>query len=162
KLPVMIWAVAVGALSGLASTAMLVLINRTLNRPGMNAPKYAWAFAGLCLLVAGARIASSSVLGTLGARVPNVLHPHLTRRLLAAPLRRLEEIGPHRLMASLFDDVAVITESVAVIPNTFINLVVVIGCLVYLAVLSSKLAFVVLVAMIVGVSSYSYASQMGV
>jgi putative ATP-binding cassette transporter len=55
---------------------------------------------------------------------------------MAAPLRHLEKIGAPRLLASLTEDVMMITAGVYVVPTICINLVTVIGCLAYLGWLS--------------------------
>lgn len=60
----------------------------------------------------------------------------LCHRILASPLRCLEELGTSRLLATLTDDVQAISDAVAFIPSLCIAGAVVIGCLFYLIYLS--------------------------
>lgn len=78
----------------------------------------------------------------------------LSRRILAAPLRQLEKVGAHRLLAALTDDVVAISTAVLVIPMAAINIAVVLGCLIYLGLLSGSMLLVVLGFMVIGIISY--------
>jgi len=82
------------------------------------------------------------------------LRLRLSRQILAAPLRRLEEIGPHRLLAVLTDDVPAITNVVTMVPLLCINLAVIISCLVYLGTLSGVVLLGVLACIVIGILSY--------
>src|ERR1700755_1661723 len=93
-------AVVAGIVSGACNTAMLALITLVLSRSNPDA-RLGWAFAGLCALAPLARFASEMLLVRLGQRSVFDLRMQLSRRILSVPLRRLEEIGPHRLTASL-------------------------------------------------------------
>jgi putative ATP-binding cassette transporter len=161
-LPVILFATLLGVASGGSNTALIVVINRTLSGSHPITAGWIWTFAGLCLLAAVARISSSSILVGLGARTANEIQLQLGRRILKAPLRQLEEVGSHRLMASLVDDVQTVAETMTMVPNTFINLTIVVGCLVYMGRLSPRLLVLVGIAMVLGVLSYNYATRKGI
>jgi putative ATP-binding cassette transporter len=78
----------------------------------------------------------------------------MSRRILAAPLRHLEELGAHRLLATLTDDIPAITNALTFIPIFCINIVIVLGCLVYLGWLSWPVLLAVLAFMVLGIASY--------
>lgn len=162
RLSTLALAVLLGALSGLANTSLIALINHALSLDQAAGRSLGWGFAGLCLLVGAARIASSNLLVRLGATLSNELQVYLSRRILAAPLRRLEEIGPHRLLATLFDDVGALSEAITYLPTSFISLTVVLGCLGYLGWLSPVLLGGVMVFMVAGVLSYQLAMRAGI
>ncbi|HVT16723.1 MAG TPA: cyclic peptide export ABC transporter [Thermoanaerobaculia bacterium] len=144
-----------GGLSGAAGTGLLYLINRALDLPRpAGSPRLVWSFVALCLVVPVARVTSALIVATLGLRAACELRFDLTRRILAAPLRRLEELGPHRLMVALTDDIASITGALGQVPGMFTNAAVVVCSLVYLGTLSWKILLVVLAFLVFGVGTY--------
>lgn len=151
----------VGVVSGLASTALLITIDKTTSGDPITMSTMAWRFGGLAVLVAISRFTSSIVLMTIGARAATTLQVELARRILRAPLRRLEEVGSHRLTASLIDDVMEVSQTMTMMPNTLINTVVVLGALGYMAYLSLPMLGVVLGVMALGVGTYRFAVTAG-
>jgi putative ATP-binding cassette transporter len=151
---VVIAAIAAGMVSGAANTALLALINSSLARHGLSPASVVWMFAGFCMLVPVSRIASELLLIHLGQDTVLDLRVRLSRRILAVPLRQLEELGPHRLLNLLTDDVPAITNVVTLIPLLCINVSVLIGCLIYLGWLSAKVLAIVLAFIAVGVIGY--------
>jgi len=152
--PILIAAVLFGALSGAASTGLLFLINRALGSPVPAAPWLVWGFIALCLVVPVTRVASALIVANLGLRAACELRLDLSRRILSAPLRRLEEMGSHRLMVSLTDDIASITGALGQVPGMFTNAAIVVGSLVYLGILAWKILLIVLGFLVVGVVTY--------
>lgn len=146
--------IAAGIVSGLASTALLAVISSFLHASGASRPTLGITFAALCLLLPVARFFSSVLLIRLSQSTLCDLRVHLGRRILAAPLRQLEELGAHRLLATLTDDVSNITTALANTPLVVMQLTVVIGCLIYLGSLSVPLLLVVLVFVAIGIASY--------
>jgi putative ATP-binding cassette transporter len=82
------------------------------------------------------------------------LRLRLSRQILSAPQRCLEELGAHRLLAALADDVPVITNALLALPVLFINVAVVIAGLVYLGWLSFGLLLMLLSAVTLGIVTY--------
>jgi len=78
----------------------------------------------------------------------------LSRQILSAPLRRLEELGPHRLFATLTQDIPSIGHSLTNIPILSLHISIVVGCLIYLGWLSWPIFLGVIGFMIVGTLSY--------
>jgi putative ATP-binding cassette transporter len=102
------------------------------------------------LVKIGGSLGSSLLLGRLSQQYVLNLCTSLCRRVIATPLRDLEEIGPSRVLTCLTEDVAVLSASIQAIPPLLINLAVLGGCTLYLAWLSwaSALLLLLLVATI--------------
>ena len=146
--------IATGVIAGLASTGLLAVVNAKLARSGAPAAGLAWAFVGLCIVLPLARFASQYFLAVLSQGIIFDLRMSLSRRILAAPLRALEEVGPAPLLAALTEDIGAITAAMTTVPLLCLQATVVVGCLAYLGWLSWKLLLIVLVAVAVGVFSY--------
>lgn len=150
-----VWAVVVsGVAGGVCNTAILAVINSALNGPGAFTPKLVWGFAGLCLVIAFTRFVSGAVTVRLMQRGMFDLRMNLCRQILEAPLRVLEQVGAPRLMATLTSDIPNITEGLITLPLMLTNLAVMLGCLIYLGLLSWWLLLGVLCFMALGIVSY--------
>lgn len=143
-----------GIASGAANTGLLALINNALREGSSTGSWGLWGFAALCLLLPLTRYASEMLLTNLGQEALFDLRLRLSRQILGAPLRQLEEIGAHRLLAALTDDVPTITNVVTIVPLLCINLAIIISCLVYLGMLSGVVLLGVLACIVVGIISY--------
>ena len=149
----LVLAVLAGVISGAANTGLLTVINTTLHNQASK-PQLAVLFIVLCLLVPIARIASELLLTRLGQGVLFKLRMDLSRQILLVPLRRLEEVGPHRLLTALTEDIPAITNIVNLIPIVCINAAVAITCLIYMGWLSWPMLLAVLVALVLGIVTY--------
>lgn len=149
-----ILAVIAGVISGASNTGLLALITVALTGGSLSGMTLVWAFIGLCVMVALSRIASELLLTHLGQGALINLRLQLSRKILSVPLRKLEELGAHRLMAALTDDVPNITGVVTTIPILCINAAIVVSCLVYLGWLSWPVLLLVLGCLVLGIVSY--------
>src|SRR5262249_18552190 len=132
-------AVAAGLAGGAGSVGLLALVHAALSGDDASAGPFAWGFAGLCLAVLLARIASQALLIRLGQGSVFRLYTHLSRQILAAPLRQLETVGAPRLLAALTEDVPAIAAALLGVPVLCVNVAILLGCLAYLAWLSPLL-----------------------
>lgn len=155
-------AVAAATASGLASAGILVLINRVLGGRSLAAGRtLAWDFAALCVLVPLSRFGSSYMLLRLSQKAVFDLRIQLCKQILAAPLRRLEEVGSHRLMAALTTDIGAMATALADFPLLCMNAAAVAGSLAYLGWLSWRLLLLILAFMAVGIVSYQLPMRWG-
>lgn len=143
-----------GAISGASNAVLLVIINSLLKRPGQVNHLLVWSFAAFCLLFPFTRFLSEILLNKLGQDAVYDLRLQLGRQMLSAPVAHLEELGPHRLLAVLTDDVSAITVAISVLPMLCINLAIVIGCLLFMASLSWLIFVMILVAIVIGILGY--------
>ncbi len=154
-------AVLAGVAAGVANSAMLALINAVLGGGRPAAVRLAGLFAGLCLLMLVSRVLSEVLLLRIAQDAVYELRLSLSRRILAAPLRHLEELGAHRLLATLTDDVPVIANSLGSLPVLCMQLAIVASILVYLGWLSPALLLWVLGFMLVGTVTYQLPMRRG-
>lgn len=143
-----------GALSGLANVAFLALINALLDDPAQRPSWLLWGFVGLCVLLPVSRFVSGALLLQVTSRTGFELRTRLGRKILASPLSRLEELGPHRLLATMTEDIPRIITAVVSYPNLIMQLFIVVGCLAYLAWLSPAALGGVLAIMTVGILTH--------
>lgn len=143
-----------GIVSGACNAALLALFNYMLRDGATRVAWIVWAFAGLCLFLPFTRYVSEILLARISQDALFNLRLRLCRQILSAPLRHLEELGPHRLMTALTEDVPVITNTLVVFPLLCINLAVMLSGLIYLGLLSWPLLLAVLGLMVVGVVTY--------
>src|SRR5688572_4180894 len=106
-------AMLVGLISGAGNAVLLALINSLLTGVASSVTELP-AFIGLCLLISISRIASELLLIRLGQGTLLRLRIELSRQVLSVPLRRLEEMGPHRVLVTLIDDISNISNAVAI------------------------------------------------
>jgi putative ATP-binding cassette transporter len=104
----------------------------------------------------GSRITSEVLLTKLGQGANFELRMRLCRQVLSVPLRRLEEIGAHRILATLTDDVSTIGGTIAALPLLIMHMAVVLGILCYLGWLSRWALLWVLVFIGIAVVSYQF------
>jgi putative pyoverdin transport system ATP-binding/permease protein len=149
-----ILSLAAGIISGVCNAALLAIINSLLRRNGPVVPVLLWSFIGLCVLLPLSRFTSELLLNKLGQDALFRMRVEISRQILAAPLFHLENLGPHRLLAALTDDVPVITGTILVVPLLCINAATVIGCLIYMGFMSWTLLLIVLGFMAIGIAGY--------
>lgn len=143
-----------GLISGVSNTLLIATINSTLNNTATPRSTLVLTFAGLCLALALLRFISGAVLVHLMKKVMLSLRLGLCRKILNAPLRLLEQHGPHRLFATLTGDVPSIANAYILLPLLCMNIAILLGCLVYLCWLSPLLLVAALGFMVVGVISH--------
>ena len=146
--------VVAGLLAGLGGAALIALINWTLNSPDLTASDIIVFYVAMCVLVPVFRLFSATLLFKLSQRIAFELRMRLSQRIMAAPLRHLEEVGSHKLFVALSDDVTVISNGVINIPVVTIHLSVLLGCIAYVGYLSMPLLLLMLLAIAVGVIIY--------
>jgi len=145
-----------GVFSGACNAALLALINTLLRKDGAGSLKLTLAFVALCLMLPLSRFASEILLNDLGQDSLYSLRVQISRQALAAPLRRLEQLGIHRVLAVLTDDLPAITNTALILPLVCLNATVVVGCLIYIGLLSWKVLSINLLFMALGIAGYQF------
>jgi putative ATP-binding cassette transporter len=144
----------VGIISGASNAALLAMIGRLLSSTAPMSTRFIIIFFALCITLPVARFASEAMLINLSSKAMLALRMRLSRQILSAPMRRLEEVGSHRLLATLTEDVPAIGNSLVNIPIVTMHISIVLGCLIYLGWLSWLLLLGVIGFMIIGTLSY--------
>lgn len=122
---------AAGLISGLVSAGLIVFINAAMEATQRTSLLGTGFLAGIVLAVV-TKAFSEVLLTRLGQDIIAQLRVHLCEQILKAPLRRLQELGRHRLLAALNDDTDVIAQAYVQIPLICVNGATVVGCLLYL------------------------------
>ncbi len=154
--PTLVVVMVCGIASGLINTAMLALINSNLH--GAQPTRgVLWSFIGFCVALPVVRFISEVLQVQLSSGALFDQRLRLSRQILDAPLRRLEEVGPHRLLVALTEDIATISGALTTLPLLCMHGAIVIGCLFYLGWLSEWMLLGVFGFMILAVVSYQFA-----
>lgn len=143
-----------GALAGVANTALIAIINASWGGAGRADASLVLWFAALCVLLPVSRLVSQVLLMRLTTGAMYEMRMQLCRKILRAPLRLLEELGPHRLLATLTDDVPSISGVLGSLPILCMHLAIVLSCLAYLYYLSPIAFAGVLFFLVLGVVTY--------
>jgi len=151
---IVVVAVVAAFLAGISNTFLLAAINAELSQAGGLTEHPGWAFVALCGVMLLSRCASFILLAHLARGAIFDLRMRLSRRIIAAPLRQLEQLGAPRLLATLTDDVPAISGALTAIPLLCMHSGIVLTCLIYLAWLSRAVFLGVLCVMVFGVMSY--------
>ncbi len=132
---VMLSAIA-GAAGGIASIALIVLIQSEMGRETSSSSAWVWLFGTLCIVSAAARIIGQVGMVKLGQGAVAKLSLHMVRRTLDLPLQEFEAINTSSLLAALTEDIVLIANAMVGIPQLCINIPIVIACLAYIGWLS--------------------------
>ena len=152
-----ILAIIVGVINGICNAALLAIIHKALIAGRGASANLLWGFIALWLVLPASRIASQVTLSHLVQTAIYDLRMHLSRQILAAPLRQLEEIGTHRLFATLNDDVQAISNALVSIPTICMQSTVLIASLAYLGWLSWPVLIGVIIFMSIGMFTFQKA-----
>ncbi|MCP6761425.1 MAG: cyclic peptide export ABC transporter [Fischerella sp. CENA71] len=147
-------AIATGFLSGGSSAGLIALISNTASRNlSSSFISIIWAFIGLAIVALVTSIISQVMLIRLSQNAVLQLRMRLSRQILSSELSHLERLGSPRLLATLTEDVQAVANGVYQMPFLFMNLAIILGCVVYIIWLS----WIVLV-MIAGLAVVAIAS----
>jgi putative pyoverdin transport system ATP-binding/permease protein len=141
-------------LSGACNAGLIAMVNTALSQQAAPAMWIVWAFvalaAGRLLTTFAAQFTQAHFAQRNSAR----LRRELVEKILAVPLRQLEQIGAPRLMVALTEDVLMLTEAMLAIPNFAVNIAILLGGAVYLAYLSPMVLAVMGVFIVCGAVAY--------
>ncbi len=151
-----------GLISGGSSAALIALINRKLTGTDIPERTLVGGFIGLMVLALVTRIISQVLLNGMQQEALYSMRLRLSRSIVSAPLRRFEELGAHRMIATLTDDIVTVSNGLMLLPLIVVNAAILLGCLAWMAWLSWKLFLGMLVFMALGVLSFSLLSGLAV
>src|SRR3954471_14257734 len=149
-----IWTSLAALLSGACNAGLIAMINSALNQHGRPGLALVVGFAALGL----GRILTNTIaqvtLSHFSQATTARLRHDLVRKILAVPLRQLEELGTPKLMVALTEDILEITQATLSIPIFAVNLAVLLGGAVYLAWLSLPVLIAMAAFAIIGAITY--------
>lgn len=147
-------AVLFGCISGASSARLIGLINRALTDEGPIQRSTVLVFAGVGLLAMVFRTASQMLLVRLNSGTLYELRMRLSRRILSAPLRNLEQVGNHRVLSALQEDAIAVNQGLLHLPSLVIDGATIFGCLLYLAWLSGLVFLGMVGVLVLGITAY--------
>lgn len=149
-----IWTSLAALLSGACNAGLIAMINAALTHGGQPGLALILGFAALGL----GRILTNTIaqvtLSHFSQATTARLRHDLVRKILAVPLRQLEELGTPKLMVALTEDILEITQATLSIPIFAVNFAVLLGGAVYLAWLSLPVLLGLAAFAVVGAISY--------
>ncbi len=155
-------AVLAATASGIFNSGILMLIHQMLANEALESGRWlVVGFATLCLMVPLSRFGASYMLLRLSQKAVFGLRVELCRKILSAPLQRLEQVGSHRLMAALTGDIGSMATALMDLPLLCMNGAVVLGSLVYLGWLSWQVLAVMAGVILLGIVSYQLPMRWG-
>ena len=149
-------AVIAGLVSGAASAGLIVLVNTALHHPQLSRSRVITGFAGLVVIKVLSQAVARLLLNRFTQATLADVCRDLSRRVLATPLRHLEQVGVPRILATLTDDVAWLGWAAQNVPAVAMNTAVLFGCAAYLGWLSWGVLLVVVGFVAVGMVGYRF------
>lgn len=141
-------------LSGALNAGLIAMVNAVLNRPGPPGSALVWCFVALGVGRIVTNFIAQVTLAHYSQENTAELRRNLVRKILAVPLRQLEEIGAPRLLVALTEDVMEITQAMLTIPAFAVNLAILLGGAAYLGWLSSTVLVTMGAFIVVGAVVY--------
>jgi putative pyoverdin transport system ATP-binding/permease protein len=140
--------------SGVCNAGLIALINGVVNDPDKITRILLLGFIALVLGKIATGFVSQVWLIRFSQQAISDLRRELVRKILAVPLRQLEEIGAARLMAALTDDISSLTSALFGFPTLSVNFAILLGGSIYLAWLSWRLLLVMALFILFGACCY--------
>ena len=103
-------------LSGACNAGLIALVNSALTQASPAVKLLVWGFVALGIGKVITNFVSQVLLANFSQTAIAELRRDLIRKILAVPLRSLEEIGTPRILVALTDDVFNITQALLAIP----------------------------------------------
>jgi putative pyoverdin transport system ATP-binding/permease protein len=125
-----------GTLSGICSILLIALVNSAISPHQTSNGLLLAAFIGLALIALLTGVLSQFLLVKLSQSAVYKMRLRLSGWILACPLRHLEALGANRLLATLTDDVAAISNTVFILPFLCVDVALIVGGFAYLGWLS--------------------------
>lgn len=150
----MAWTLVAALLSGACNVGLMSMVTRVLGQVASPAEWMLWGFLALAAGRLMANFFAQIMLAHYSQGNCVNLRRDLVSKILAVPLRQLEEIGAPRLMVALTEDVITLTEAMMIVPTFAVNISILLCGAIYLAWLSWSVLLGVGVFIILGAIGY--------
>ena len=147
-------AVVAGLVAGASGAGLIALIHTVSSNDGPLSVIWVWRFAGVLVVATISAFLSQYLLIRLFQKAIADLRMDLSRKIVAAPMRHIEELGDFRLLAALTDDVRTITTTLRRAPLLVIAIASLAGGVCYLVWLSWTVLLVIFGFIVLGISCY--------
>jgi putative ATP-binding cassette transporter len=154
---IVVLAIVASVLAGVTNTVLLAVISSALSSADRGAGRIVWSFVALVVAMLVCRVAAMLLLTRLTLSYTLGLRMRLCRQVLATPLRKLEQLGSHRLLANITEDIPAITIALSSIPGLCMQIAIVGACFLIMGWLSWKLLLAVIIYLALGAALYQWA-----
>lgn len=144
-------------ISGACGVLLIAQINLALTAEAAGRAGHWRVFTLVALVSLAANMVSAVLFERLGQRAHAALRGYLSGRVLQADFRGIEQTGAGRIQSALSEHSANVAQFFVSLPAILTNAVVVLGCLVYMAMLSWQVFLYALGAIGLGSLGYHYA-----
>jgi putative ATP-binding cassette transporter len=141
-------------LSGACNAGLIAMVNLALTHGSRSTTRLLWAFIALGLGKIITNYFSQVVLARFSQGAIAELRRDLIRKILAVPLRSLEEIGAPRVLVGLTEDVFNISQALLSVPVVSVNIAILFGGAAYLGWLSWQILGVLIGLILFGAVGY--------
>ncbi|MGH6648879.1 cyclic peptide export ABC transporter [Aquabacterium sp.] len=145
--------------SGICGVLLVTQINAALTATDEGRAQLIWSFSAVVLGALICGVWSKLLFELLRLRAMAELRQFVSGRVMDAPMRLLEQLGAARVQSALADHVTDVARFFVSVPNILTNGVVVVGCLLYLAMLSSQVFLVAIGVIALGSAGYLWAQR---
>ncbi len=140
-------------ISAICGVLLVSQINTALTLENHTAA-LAWTFAGLAVMAMLSRTLSLVLFERLSQHALAELRRYISSRVLATDFRRLEIIGGAKVQSALSEHSTNVAQFFVILPAILTNAVTVVGCMIYMAMLSWQIFLAAVVT--VGLGSLGY------
>lgn len=141
--------------SGVCSVLLVAQINTALTaNDATDRVQLAWQFAGVAMLAMLSRMLASVLFEHLSQWAQAELRRFISMRVMKTGYRRMEEVGGPRVQSALSEHSTNVAEFFVNLPAILVNVIIVGGCLVYMAWLSWQVFLAA--AVVIGLGSLGY------
>lgn len=124
--------------AGLFSVLLIAQVNAALNTDAVSRTNTALGFAGIAVALMVCRMVSTALFERLGQRALAELRSAIAMRVAEASFTQFERVGSARIQSALTEHCNSVAVLFVSLPVVLTNMVIVFGCLGYLAMLSWK------------------------
>ncbi len=147
--------------SGVCNALLLVEVSRGISSGVQLTTGYVLQFTALVLVTFLAGVGSLMLSAHLVGSFAMKLRLQLCRAIVESPLRTVEKVGKHRLIASLAQDAGSVAQSAMQVPNCCMHITIILCCMVYLSFVSTPVFVSVLILVPLAVASYRVPESIG-
>jgi putative ATP-binding cassette transporter len=140
--------------SGVCNVLLLVEITRGISSGVQLTTGYILQFAALVLVTfitgVGSQMLSAHLVGSFAMKI----RLQICRAIVESPLRTVERVGKHRLIASFAQDAGSVAQAAMQLPNCCMHVTIILCCMAYLSYISIPIFISVLILVPLAVFSY--------
>lgn len=153
--PLLAGAAVASVVSGACGVGLVIQINAALAAEETDVRvAQAWTFAAFAVAAMLTRMISSVLFERLGQRANAELRRFVSSRVMHTDLRRVEEVGSAHVHSALAEHSTRLAEFFVSLPAILVNIIIVVGCLFYMAWLSWPVFLAA--ALVIGLGSLGY------